>query len=90
MFELIGPFAALFTTCSFVPQVFRTWKTQSTESLSWFMLAIGIIATFLWLSYGVYVKDPVIVISNCIMGVLQLVLLYFKFRFSFQIAKTSL
>ncbi len=80
--ECIGPLAALLTTCSFMPQVYRTWKTRSTESLSWTMLCIAVAAAFLWLSYGVYVQDLIIIISNSIMGVLQMILLYFKFKFS--------
>jgi len=79
--ELIGPTAALLTTCSFMPQVYRTWKTKSTESLSWSMLFISIIAATLWFSYGNYINDKIIIFSNLIMGILQLTLLYFKYKF---------
>jgi len=87
--ELIGPTAALLTTCSFMPQVYRSWKTKSTESLSWSMLFISIIAAALWFAYGNYINDKIIVFSNLIMGILQLTLLYFKCMFRNQTVTVS-
>ncbi|MDP6923034.1 MAG: PQ-loop domain-containing transporter, partial [Lutibacter sp.] len=34
MYEIIGLIAATLTTSAFVPQVYKAWKTRSTESLS--------------------------------------------------------
>ncbi|WP_252737207.1 SemiSWEET family sugar transporter [Zobellia galactanivorans] len=79
--EIIGLIAASFTTISFIPQVFRTWKTKSANSLSWFMLGISITAAILWVSYGVYLQNTIIILSNSIMGILQLCLICFKFLF---------
>ncbi|MBL3657676.1 SemiSWEET family sugar transporter [Fulvivirga sediminis] len=79
--EFIGLTAALLTTISFMPQVFRTWKTRSSNGLSWAMLIISLIAATLWFSYGIHLKSNIIVLSNAIMGALQLVLIYFKIRY---------
>ncbi len=80
--EIIGCTAALLTTISFMPQVFRTWKTKSANSLSWYMLGISATAALLWLFYGLYLQNTIIVLSNSIMGLLQLCLICFKFRLS--------
>nr|WP_255846117.1 SemiSWEET family transporter [Abyssalbus ytuae] len=77
--ETIGLTAALLTTCSFMPQVYHSWKKQSAKSLSWGMLGISIIAAILWLSYGILLRNNVIILSNAIMGCLQLNLVYLKF-----------
>lgn len=80
--EFLGPLAALMTTCSFMPQVYHTWKQKSVNGLSWNMLSISVIAALLWLSYGISMNDYIIVISNLIMGTLQLSLIYLKIKFS--------
>ena len=82
IYEIIGLTAALLTTFSFMPQVFRTWKTKSSKGLSWTMLVVSLMAATLWFSYGVHLQSTIIIFSNAVMGSLQLLLVYFKFRFN--------
>ncbi|KAA1245807.1 SemiSWEET family sugar transporter [Aquimarina sp. RZ0] len=80
--ELIGLIAAGFTTGSFLPQVYQTFKIQSTESLSTTMLIIYLIGALLWLIYGYITNSIAIIISSGLTSLLQLVLLYGKIRFT--------
>jgi MtN3 and saliva related transmembrane protein len=80
--DLLGLVATCFTTSSFVPQVWRIWKTRDVASIS---LPTYIIITFgllLWLLYGVLKADMPLVVANGMMVVLTGAIAVMKIRFS--------
>lgn len=80
--ETIGGVAAVLTTASFLPQVYQTWKTKSTESLSLPMLVMFFIGVCLWLIYGFALKSMPIIISNIITIISAGLLVYFKLAYT--------
>jgi MtN3 and saliva related transmembrane protein len=82
MFSLdaLGYLAALCTTAAFVPQAVKTIRSKDTRSLSLGMYCLFTVGLFLWLLYGIYRRDPAIVLANAVTGVLALVILYHKVR----------
>ncbi|MGL5004298.1 MAG: SemiSWEET family sugar transporter, partial [Casimicrobium sp.] len=64
--ELIGFCAALLTTGSFFPQVWKIWTTKSTRDLSWWMVTMVTSGVGLWLLYGILMKSPSITVANSI------------------------
>jgi MtN3 and saliva related transmembrane protein len=62
--EIIGAIAATLTMFGFVPQIFKIYKTQSVEDVSLTMLVQYCIGIFLWMLYGFYLKNNIIIISN--------------------------
>lgn len=80
--EIIGCIAALFSTVSLIPQVTYTWRKKTAESLSWYMLGIAFMASILWLWYGIYLQNSIMLFCNSFVGLLQLCLIFFKLRFS--------
>jgi MtN3 and saliva related transmembrane protein len=79
--ELIGFAAALLTTGSFFPQVWKIWKTKSTRDLSWVMVAMFTCGVGLWLIYGILMKSPSITVANSIAFSLWLAISFMKWRF---------
>jgi MtN3 and saliva related transmembrane protein len=79
--KFLGLAAGTLTTLSFLPQVIKTWKTRSAKDLSLVMFSVFCLGTFLWLLYGVFREDVVIVLANGITLVLSASLLYFKLRY---------
>lgn len=77
----IGLIAGTFTTAAFVPQVFKTWRTRSTEDISLAMFAIFALGVLLWLVYGLYIDSLPIVIANTVTLVLAGTIVVFKLRF---------
>ena len=73
--------AAASSTASYLPQVFRTWRTRSTNDISLGMFSVMVWATTLWLIYGVARGDVAIILSNSICLVLSGTILYFKLRY---------
>ncbi len=80
-YELIGLTAAALTTSAFVPQVYKTWKTKSVNSLSLTMYSIFFIGIMLWLVYGIYLNSLAMIVSNIVTGVLALILIVLKLKY---------
>jgi len=81
IYEIIGLIAALFTTIAFVPQVYKTWKSKSADSLSLTMYIVFFIGIVLWLIYGIHLNSLAIILANSITSVLALLLIVFKLKF---------
>ncbi|MDD5108716.1 MAG: SemiSWEET transporter [Candidatus Omnitrophica bacterium] len=78
---IIGILAAILTTFSFIPQIARSLRTRSVKDVSLitlFQLSAGV---FLWIIYGIYRKDPIIILANAVtlLTLSWLIFLYFKF-----------
>ena len=77
---LIGLAAAFCTTIAFLPQVIRTWRTRSTKDLSLSMFLVFTTGIFLWLVYGLVIRDLPLIAANGVTFVLSGTILFFKLR----------
>lgn len=66
MEETIGSLAAILTTASFLPQVKTTLTTRDTSGLSLTMYVCFTIGIFLWMIYGIALRDMPIFLANFI------------------------
>ena len=78
--EVIGLLAAVFTTTSFVPQVYKIWKTKSVENVSLTMFLMFFSGVILWLYYGIHIKSIAMIVANVITASLALVIIYYKIK----------
>lgn len=79
--EYVGLFGAFLTGITFIPQVFKAWQTKSVGDLSVWMLTIVFTSVVVWLVYGVYLNLLPVIIANSAIGIMVLMLLYFKLTF---------
>jgi MtN3 and saliva related transmembrane protein len=79
--EVIGLTASALSSLTFMPQVYRAWKTKSVEDLSMAMMFFIFFSTILWLIYGFGRGALPVIICNGIILVLSIALIYFKFSF---------
>ena len=77
----LGLIATCFTSSSFVPQVWRTWKTRDVSGISLMTYVIINIGLILWLIYGVLRGDLPLTVANSIMVVLTGAILIMKIRY---------
>ncbi|MBU3010495.1 SemiSWEET transporter [Polaribacter vadi] len=79
---MIGLVAAFITTSSFLPQVFKAYKTKDTKSLSLTMYVALFIGSVMWLIYGIYLKSLSIILANAItaLSTLYLGILILKYK----------
>ena len=80
--DILGLIATGFTTASFAPQVWRTWRTHDVSGIS---LATYLVLTFglvLWLIYGLLKDDLPLIIANSAMVVLTASIAFMKIAYS--------
>ena len=79
--ELAGHTGSFLSSVTFIPQVYKVWKSKSAEDLSIYMLFIIFSSTIVWIIYGVNLSLAPVYICNGIICTLSLVLIYFKFSY---------
>lgn len=79
--EFIGYFGSFLTSITFIPQVYKSWKSKSVGDLSIWMVLIVVTSTLVWLVYGYAINSGPVMVANTIVLLLTLVLLYFKLTF---------
>lgn len=73
--DIVGLIATGLTTPSFIPQAIKIIRTKDTKAISLLMYCFLVLATGLWLIYGVFTNSPGLVIGNfitCALGALIL------------------
>lgn len=72
--------AAFLTTVAFLPQVIHTIRTRSTHDISLRMYSLYTVGIFLWLVYGLLLRDVPLIASNAITVLLSGTILALKLR----------
>ncbi|MBS1556556.1 MAG: SemiSWEET family sugar transporter [Bacteroidota bacterium] len=80
--EAVGHFGAFLTSVTFIPQVYKVWKTRSVGDLSLTMMLIVLLSTLVWLTYAFALMLWPVIIANSIVCILSLLLIYFKVAFA--------
>jgi MtN3 and saliva related transmembrane protein len=79
--EAVGYGAAVFTTISFVPQAWLSWKTRRTAGLSVGMYVLFALGVALWLGYGWLIGAWPVIVANAVTLALALFILAVRLRF---------
>lgn len=78
--DLLGTAAAALTTLSFLPQVLKTWRTQSAADFSWIWIAGFGAGLFLWLVYGIALASVPLIGANGLTLALVVTIAVVKWR----------
>ena len=76
---IIGLAAAALTMFSFVPQITKVLKTKSARDVSLitlFQLSLGV---SLWITYGIHLKNPIIITANAVTLLTLIILMFLYF-----------
>ncbi|MCK4906216.1 MAG: SemiSWEET family sugar transporter [Spirochaetes bacterium] len=77
---VIGIVAALLTTISFIPQVVKTVKYRDTRGISLLMYMIFTIGVFLWMVYGIIIKQWPVILANAVTTMMAGIILFYKIK----------
>ncbi|MDO8748146.1 MAG: SemiSWEET transporter [Candidatus Omnitrophota bacterium] len=80
--KLIGVIAAGLTSFAFIPQVVKMHTTKSAKDISLVTLIQLSLGVSLWMIYGIYLKDYIIILANAVtlLTLLSALFLYYKYR----------
>jgi MtN3 and saliva related transmembrane protein len=79
--DILGLIAASLSTSSFIPQIWRTFKTHDVSGISLPTYIILTIALALWLLYGILRGDVPLTIANAVMVMLSSIIAAMKIIF---------
>ena len=74
----LGLIGATLTTVTLLPQLIKVFKTRSTKDISAGMFVLFVIDFFVWLIYGILIKDIPLIIANSFALVEATIILIFK------------
>ncbi len=77
----LGLFAGTLTTLSFLPQLFKAWKSRSTHDISIGMFSLLAVGVTLWIVYGVVTSDLPVVVANSVTLLFVSLILALKLRY---------
>lgn len=66
---------------AFVPQIIKAIKTKSVKDISLFTLLQLSLGISLWIIYGIYLKDAIIILANAVTLAILVMLLYLYFNY---------
>ena len=78
---MIGLGAAMLSTVSLLPQLFRVWKTKSVKDISAGYCGVMFTSVSLWLVYGVLSADIPVLAANSVVVVQSAAILLFKAKY---------
>lgn len=80
MTDLLGMFAAILTTASFLPQAVLVVRTGKTDGISVTMYSMFTVGVFAWLVYGLMIGSVPVMLANAVTLVLAATILALKIK----------
>jgi MtN3 and saliva related transmembrane protein len=77
----VGLIASIFTTMAALPQLIKIFKAKRAENISLLWIVILILGLSGWVYYGLLKKDTIILISNSIGVLLNLIIAVCAIRY---------
>ncbi len=79
--SMLGITAGAIVLAGFIPQIYKGWKTKRLDDLSYLMMGLLSSGMFLWIIYGFFRNDIVIILANAVGILLNLILIAMKFYY---------
>jgi MtN3 and saliva related transmembrane protein len=89
LISMIGVAGAALTTSSFLPQIIKAYRTKSMEDVSRYLMSMFATGTVLWMVYGIFKADWVIIGANATAAAFNVILLFMKFAYKRKPAKIA-
>jgi MtN3 and saliva related transmembrane protein len=78
--DIIGYFAALLTTFSFLVQAIQSWRTRDLSGISVGMYSMFTLGVGLWLIYGIVIDSLPLIVTNALTFLFALSILLMKLK----------
>jgi MtN3 and saliva related transmembrane protein len=80
--EIIGYAAAALTMFGFLPQLVKMARTKSVDDVSLVMMVQMGLGVFLWLVYGLHIKNSPLIVANVVSLAILILGLFAYFRYT--------
>ena len=80
MIITLGLLSGLLTTCAWLPQLARTWRSGRADDISYVYLGVFAAGVLGWLAYGLLAAQPAVFAANVVTFALIATLAMLKTR----------
>ena len=80
MKDYVGGAATIVCVVSFIPQVYRVIKTNSTGDISLESLLLMMVMSTLWIWYGILQMDWAVILTDVGVGIQNIIILSYKIK----------
>lgn len=80
--EIIGLIGGTLSCITFVPQIFKTWKSKSVKDISVSTFLIVVTSTIVWIGYGILKDSISVILTNIVVFFTAVIMLWMKWKFS--------
>ncbi|ALD66525.1 SemiSWEET family transporter [Spiroplasma cantharicola] len=80
IYEIMGWIGTILTAVYLIPQVIKVIKTKNTKDISYYSIIILIIASLIWIIYGLLtpIPQPQVYITNIFQAIFSTIILVVK------------
>jgi MtN3 and saliva related transmembrane protein len=79
--ELLGFIGGALMTLGLIPQVWRLYKLRSAKEISLPFTLLFLVGTACWLTYGIMLRLPPVILWNSISLLLGIAMLFAKIKY---------
>jgi len=79
---LISIVASATSIFSLIPQIYKTYQSQSAKDLSLLMLINFLVCSLSWIAYGLITDTWTVWVTNAVMTFFTVVLIIFKIQYT--------
>lgn len=79
--EIFGYLGAILLSILLIPQVYQVYMTKKCDQISLYFLILQNLVCLCWISYGILLTAPPLIIANSIAEFCTLLLCYAKYKF---------
>ena len=80
--EILGLIGGTLSCITFVPQIFKTWKSKSVKDISVSSFLIVVCSTIVWIGYGIWKQLPSVILTNVVVCLSAIIMLLLKWKFT--------
>jgi MtN3 and saliva related transmembrane protein len=80
--EILGLIGGTLSCITFVPQIFKTWKSKSVKDISVSSFLIVVCSTIVWIGYGILKDSISVLLTNIIVFFTAVIMLWMKWKFT--------
>lgn len=78
---IVGVAASILTTLSFLPQLIKMIRTKKAGDVSYLMVIVLFVGGIMWIIYGALRDDLIIIISNCVSTLINIISGIFSIKY---------
>jgi len=78
--EILGYFGGILASLMFFPQIYKMYKTQKANDISWLTLFLGNISSISVLYYNLNIDAYPLIITGCISIVSRIIIVIYKYH----------